>query len=329
MPHPRAFLTVTIDTECDKGPRWRVRKPLSFEATWDGIPHRLAPIFRAHGATATYLLSPEVMRDARSVEAIANANHAMELGTHLHCELIHENAPLPDATLIFQRDEPQEAEHLALLTALFTRTFGRAPTSFRAGRFGIGPRSLGALQRLGYAVDSSVTPHVDWSGSGAPGLSFFGAPTQPYRPQLDAPEAPGDGRIIEVPVTIRAHPAARVAAAAAGKFGGALSSRVRSALPARWLRPTRGTSRELVRIIEDEIAAHPGARTTAPCVLTMMFHNVEITPGASPYATDEHAADGILRRLYDVLAYARANDIAVVGLTEAARTWAAAELRAA
>ena len=37
-------------------------------------------------------------------------------------------------------------------------TFGHAPASFRAGRFGIGPRSIGILDDLGYAVESSVTP---------------------------------------------------------------------------------------------------------------------------------------------------------------------------
>lgn len=302
---PRAYLCVTIDTECDKGPRWRVQRPLAFTATWGGIPKKLAPIFRAHSAKATYLVSPEVMRDARSVEALAKPNHDVELGTHLHCELVEANAPVPNVTAIFQRDEPREVEQLGSLTALFKTTFGFSPRSFRAGRFGIGPRTIGALEALGYLVDSSVTPNVDWTSSGAPGLEFFGAPTQPYHPSREVPKRVGEAKLWEVPVTIHPHPFARA-------FG------MKRVLPARWLRPTKGTSRDLVRITKDEIASHTKSGSSSPCILNMMFHNVEITPGTSPYADDDIEADGILRRLYDVLAFARSNDIAVIGLADAA-----------
>ena len=82
----------------------------------------------------------------------------------------------------------------------------------------------------------------------------------------------------------------------------------------RWLRPTRGSPTSIVRVAEDEIAE---ARRTAPgrpVVLNAMFHNVEVVPGTSPYASSEGEARGILDRLGALLAFAKRESIPVIGL---------------
>ena len=61
---PRVVLCVSIDCECDKGPGWRTRRPLTYEGVIVGIRERLHPLFRSFGARPTYLLSPELLRDA-------------------------------------------------------------------------------------------------------------------------------------------------------------------------------------------------------------------------------------------------------------------------
>ena len=43
--------------------------------------------------------------------------------------------------------------------------------------------------------------------------------------------------------------------------------------------------------------------------LTMMFHSMEIMPGASPYAATEKDCQRILDKIEHVLAYAKDNDI--------------------
>jgi hypothetical protein len=299
----RAFLCVSIDTECDKGRGWRSQKPLAFTGVKDGVVTRLQPLFARFGAKPTYLLSPEVMRDAACADALAHLSGAYELGTHLHGEYAEPGAFEPEVTAVFQRDYPEDVERakLAYLTDLFKKTFSRAPSSFRAGRFGIGRNSIGILEELGYAVESSVTPHVDWSPNGAKGLSFVGAPTQPYHPDPRAPEKPGASRVLEVPVTIR--PRGLQRAPLVGKF-----------VEARWLRPTRGTEGEIVRVAKDEIAEATARRPGAPVVLNAMFHNVEVMPGTSPYADTEADAEGILDRLAALLQFAKTEGIQVVGL---------------
>jgi hypothetical protein len=300
-----AFLVVSIDCECDKGAAWRCQRPLSFVGVTEGIGARLHPLFVRHAAKPTYLLSAEVMRDAASVDALRGLSGDHELGAHLHGEYAEPGAFEPETTDAFQRDYPPDVERakLVYLTELFTTTFARRPTSFRAGRFGIGESSLGILESLGYTVDSSVTPHMDWSSKGSAGLSFAGAPTQPYRPDHARPSRPGGRGILEVPVTIR--PAALARVPVVGKL-----------VEPRWLRPSRGTGQALIEVAKDEIADAERAQPGAPVVLNAMFHNVEVIPGASPYAANEREAQAILERLAMLLAFARAENIRVVGLSD-------------
>jgi len=297
------YLCVSIDCECDKGPGWKTRKPLSFAGITAGITERLHPLFRRYKAKPTYLLSPEVMRDPASVAALAAIEMECELGTHLHGEFVGPDAFEPEVTAAFQcnYDQTTEREKLRELTALFHAAFYRNPRSFRAGRFGIGRHSLGILADLGYSVDSSVTPFKDWTKAGAPQASFRRAPTQPYWPVLEKPEevSPTPGSLLEVPVTIR--PAAL---SWLPVIGGQIEP--------RWLRPTKGSTEALVSVAKDEIVA--SSANGRPVVLNCMFHNVEIMPGLSPYADRAEAAEAILARLGGLLAFAEHEGIRTIGL---------------
>jgi hypothetical protein len=299
------YLCISIDCECDKGPEWRIQKPLAFRGIVQGVRDRLQPLFRRFRAKPTYLLSPEVMRDAQALETLANLDGDAELGTHLHGEFAEPGASEPDVTSVFQchYDRETEQQKLRYLTELFRSSFGRPPRSFRAGRFGIGRHSLGLLQDLGYTVDSSVTPYMDWKRAGAPEASFRRATTQPYWPVLDNPEraAPHAGSLLEVPVTIR--PSHLAGIPVIGRW-----------VEPRWLRPTRGSVARLVEVAREEIGHAQSSGAGRPVVLNCMFHNVEVIPGASPYAKSEAEAGGILKRLAGLLAFAEREGIRSLGL---------------
>ncbi len=299
----RAYLCVSIDTECDKGPGWRSRSPLAFGGVHVGVMERLSPLFAAYGAKPTYLLSPEVVRDEQSAEELKSLNGSCELGAHLHGEYAEPGAWEPEVTRDFQRDYEGDVEHqkLTYLTDQFISAFQYQPVSFRAGRFGIGPRTIGSLESLGYSVESSVTPNVDWSNQGSPGLSFEGAPTQPYRPDQENPAKVGNSSLLEIPVTIRR------------RFLNALPGIGKRVEP-RWLRPTWMNGDALVRLAEDEIADARRVSPGRPVILNAMLHNTEIVPYASPYANTEQEAKVILDRLRSLLAFAHREQIAVIGL---------------
>src|SRR4051812_1029875 len=129
----RAYLCVSIDTESDKGKGWRSRRPLSFEGITDGVVERLQPLFERFGAKATYLLSPEVIRDEESVAVFRRISPSCELGTHLHGEFAEPGAYEPVRTDHFQRHYAPDIERqkLTYLTDLFIRAFDHQPQSFR------------------------------------------------------------------------------------------------------------------------------------------------------------------------------------------------------
>ena len=305
---PRALLWVSIDCERDKGPRWRVRRPASFEGVREGVAARLHPLFARYGVKPTYLLSPEVIRDEASADRFARLPGSFELGTHLHAEYVDPDADDDAESSTFQAALPPHIERAKLvnLTELFASRYGTRPRSFRAGRFGIGAASLGILADLGYRVDSSVTPLLDWRRAGAGAPSFADAPLGAYHPDPVRPWRPGASPLWEIPVTIRPGFWRRLPG-----VGRLLGRR----LPVRWLRPTWGSARRLVELAADVLReARPGA---PPVALNVMLHNVEVTPGMSPYARRPGDADAIVRRLAALLAFARDAGVASIGLGDA------------
>src|SRR4051812_47205914 len=106
----RAYLCVSIDTECDKGKGWISKKPISFGGIHEGVVGRLQPLFEEYAAKPTYLLSPEVLRNEAAVEALRKIEPRCELGTHLHGEYAEPGAFEPEMTKDFQRDYTPDVE---------------------------------------------------------------------------------------------------------------------------------------------------------------------------------------------------------------------------
>jgi hypothetical protein len=287
-----AHLLVTIDVECDKGPRWYTASPLSFRGVTEAIPALLQPLFARFGVRPSYLLSPEVLADDACVKTLRSLKDA-ELGAHLHGEYIGpepQTTSLPGSiTLAMQRDYPPEIERakLAMLTALFRERLGYSPTAFRAGRFGIGHGSGRWLAELGYLVDSSVVPHEFFATpSGKSLVDFRACPERPYWAGHDCDLfSAGTSPLLEVPVTVLADgvlPSARPLWPNAQPGG------------PTWFRPWYSDEETLGEIVR-RVAAEPQPRP-----LVMMFHNVELVADASPYTRS--ASD--VRRYLELLAVA-------------------------
>ncbi len=279
------LLAITVDTECDKGPGWRVRYPLSFRGVHEGIGEVLQPLLERYGFRATYLLSPEVMEDERSVSLLKDVRRVgAELGTHLHGEFVEPGRKVrPEITEEKATDYDPHTEWAKLrnLTRIFTDTFGYPPLSYRAGRFAASLRTLLYLERLGYLVDSSFTPFSSVSG-----IDHGRAPFYPYRPSRYDPYVPGDLKVWEVPITV--YPKSRYLYRFVSRFP---LRRVRRWLKRRfgtvWLRPTVSDIGDVVWLTR-RMESIMGGRV----ILVMMFHNVELVPGASPY--DSHLVRGNL-----------------------------------
>lgn len=263
---------------------------MQFHSVTEGIPRLLMPLFRRYAVRPTFLLSPEVIQSdecCRVLEAIPDC----ELGTHLHGEFIPpdaEPAPARTVTPQLQYDPRVEFEKLANLTKLFESKFGFRPRGFRAGRFGVGRHTLRFLSEVGYLVDSSVTPFWSHNFGNRLERSYWGAPIQPYFPKWDDPRKRGKSTILEVPVTI-VHP--RFARwpkwllrkiRRPGQWMQKFLRFIPSDEPNKslWLRPWRSTVKEMMYVADTVVNLAP---SRCSVVLNMMYHSVEVIPGASPY----------------------------------------------
>jgi hypothetical protein len=202
------LLLFTIDVEEDM-PGWCITDPITTRNV--AMLERLAEACAQIGVRPTYLCTfPTVTQteSARVLERLARAG-ACELGTHMHS---WNTPPFLGVPGLDGQDERQVAYYQSALGAERFRAklhtlhdavaavAGRAPTSFRAGRFGIDAATLAELPPFGYQVDSSITPLEEHLEDGGP--DFRGAPRYPYRPSSTDVTRLGDLPIVEIPVSV-------------------------------------------------------------------------------------------------------------------------------
>ena len=263
----RVILTISIDTECDHDPQWARSRPLAFDSINVGLPERLQPAFSSVGAIPTYLLTVEVLEDVQSVQTLKSLPGKYEYGTHLHAAFIEPDKKFHDYAGVdspdFQCGYPADIEYqkLANLSSLFEKSLGYLPTSFRAGRYGASADSVNSLERLGYLVDTSVTPHMKWQAPNGK-VDFVKAPEQPYFPSSDDLAEPMTGdssrRILEVPVSVKP----------------------RMFRDPRWFRPWFANVAQMKEVFRYLLKRHAQQRFLS---INMMFHSMEIIEKASPY----------------------------------------------
>lgn len=300
------YLLVTVDTEVDRDSHWRIADPATFTSVVQGIPETLTPLFALHGVRPTYLVSAEVLENREAVRSLRSTEDS-ELGTHLHAEFVEpmrlvrteEMAGMRENTIQSQYPPEVERAKLARITELFRNQIGQEPRSFRAGRYGMSAHTLEFLRELGYEADSSVTPGVVWRYP--EGTVDFRA----WRGGAQIVETRA-GKILELPITIKASPIVNFAGSL--PLGGGWASRLAGlARPHQWLRPSRRSGAELIELARDERRRFS----------VLMFHSVEIVPGCSPYASTAQDVNRIVRALEELFAWWSASGNAFCTMGEA------------
>ncbi len=312
------FLVVSIDVEPDCSPSWRYSDPLSFSGVKTGIKQRLQILFNNLGIVPTYLINNVVLEDAECVSVFRNLEGKFELGAHLHPEFIEPDRKFQDYCgrqgLANCCSYPPEIEHLKIqnITRLFLAAFGYSPKSFRAGRFSAGKNTIRSLAGLGYLVDSSVTPHVLWNDATRERpVDYRNLPTQPYLTSgAIFPQPDVNGAILEVPVSIHPWPNISVSEILGSGFG--LRRNIRWEKP-RWLRPVFSTLKEMQELVDFFIGRYSQHKHT---ILNMMFHNVELVPGLSPYTRTEDDCLEYMKSLEKLFEYCRNMNIQSCSLSE-------------
>jgi hypothetical protein len=314
----KKILVATIDVEPDCTPSWHYSNPLSFNAVYQGIGKILHPLFKKYNFTPTYLINNVVLEDQKSVDLLFSLKGECELGTHLHPEFIAPNKEYDQyagrkgvANCCFYPKDI-EFEKIRNITELFSRQFGYSPTSFRAGRFSAGENTICSLEKLGYLVDTSVTPHVCWNDTTRERpVDFSNAPEQPYWMENNniAGKA-ANGKVLQVPITIalkKRNPVRELISSGAGLFHPVRTYRN------QWLRPFYSSAQEMIYILQQYQSKYLQEKVV---VYNLMFHNVEVIPGLSPYTKNIQQAEAYLRELEKFLAHCSNSGITASRLSD-------------
>ena len=295
-------LLVGIDTEGDNQWDAEARRSQRFENIY-ALP-RMHELFERHGVRPTYVITHPVARDPRSAEVVRGllARGNCEIGAHHHA---WETPPCtaadvarhPYASMLPQ--EQFDAQLVALTTAISAAT-GRAPVSYRSGRFGFSADHVAALERCGYLVDSSVAPLFYESHKGGP--EFVEAPLKPYFLAYDSATEAGSSAVLELPISAalnrRLPKAMQYAyARAPNPYATKRILRALHLLRMRWLRPSYSSLDDMIALARDL------ARWREP-VLNLLFHSSEGIVGGSPYNRTQAELDAFCARLERFLAFA-------------------------
>ena len=295
-------LLVGIDTEGDNQWDAAARRNQRFENIY-ALP-RLHALFARHGVRPTYVITYPVAKDPRSADVLRQlqAGGDCEIGAHHHA---WETPPCSDEDI---RRHPyastlprhQFDAQLAELTTAIERAVGQRPVSYRSGRFGFSADHVAALERLGYTVDSSVTPLFYEAHKGGP--DFVEAPLTPYFLAYDSATTPGCSNVLEVPISSALN--RRLPKALQHAYGRApkpyTTKRILRALRIlrlRWLRPSYSSAQDMIGLARDL------ARWNEP-VLNLLFHSSEAIVGGSPYNRTQGELDAFFARLDEFLAFA-------------------------
>ncbi|WP_395395396.1 polysaccharide deacetylase family protein [Novosphingobium sp. BL-8A] len=228
------------------------------------------------GVKPIYLVDYPVAESPRAPEAIGAAVSAgrAEVGVQLHPWV---SPPFDEDVNEFNSYAGNlpfelEREKFARLHARIVEAFGTAPRIYRAGRYGLGPRTHEILTEFGIAIDSSVRARFDYSSAGGP--NYREHPLRPY--WIDPAQ-----RLLELPLTT--------------VYWGPLRQMGNVIYPHLWRAPQlRGVLARmglLERIaltpeginVEEALRGVDIAIDDGLPVLVFSFHSPSLAPGHTPY----------------------------------------------
>lgn len=243
---------------------------------------RVQAIFDRYGLCPTYVCGYPVATQPQAygaLRAIADDRRAL-IGAHLHPWV----SPPFDEPVTRRNSYPGnlprglERRKLEVLTGALERAFGERPIIYKAGRYGVGPNTYAILRELGYRIDLSPAPPMDYAFEGGPDFSAFDC-----RPHWDGE----DHRLFVIPCT-----GALVGAAGTSGIAPALYRATRrpplrhlrlpgvlswlGVLDAIRLTPEGYTLRDLEHLTRVLL-------TRALGLFVLTFHLPSVVPGHTPY----------------------------------------------
>jgi hypothetical protein len=286
---PRLVVVVDTEEEFD----WR--QPFSRSAT--EVSHikqqyRTQQILERYRIKPLYAVDFPIASQEQAYRPLREwlENGLCDIGAHLHPWVNPPHEEELSARNSFPGNLPEQLEHekLRQLTDTIAINFGRRPTAYRAGRYGIGPATGSALEEHGYHIDTSIVPFTDFGDMAGPDFSsatrdlFWFGPTS---------------SVLEVPVTVGRCGILR-------DNGDSLQSSLMSGLGSRFHLPgvfARLGLFERIRLTPEGVSFAALKRLTDTLlasgnrIFLLSYHSPSVVPGNTPYVRNDAELEQFLR----------------------------------
>jgi hypothetical protein len=291
LPRPRLVVLVDAEEEFD----WR--EPFSrsnSHVSNIAAQQRAHRIFDLYKIVPTYMVDYPVasQRDGFVPLGELHRDGRCGIGAQLHPWV---TPPFTEEVTVrnsFAGNLPRDLERAKLrqLVEAIEANLGVRPTSFTAGRYGVGRSTQGLLEEQGFRIDSSIRPHTEYLSQGGPDFRHCGA-----RPYWVGPER----RLLELPRTVG------LCGLLAGK-GRALFDVLQGAVGRLMRLPglfARGRLLERIALTPEGIGHAELRRLTTAMigaghrVFVMSYHSPSLVPGNTPYVTTDRDLTGFLDQL--------------------------------
>jgi len=283
---PRLCVVVDTEEEFD----WQA--PLSREAvgvTAIAEVWRLQRLTEPLGIVPTYVVDFPVAATATSARVFRDlvSRRVAEVGAHLHPWVSppHEEVVCNRASFACNLGAPLEFAKLAALTRAIEDGIGVRPRVYKAGRYGFGLSTADALENLGFDVDVSVNPHMDYRPIEGPSFAGIRAVPARFGRKRTLLEVPCTTGFVGIARTV-GEALHRVASKAERLRGLGVLARA-GVLNRVMLSPEGSTLTEMIAVTRALLA--DGVRTFA-----LTLHSPTLKPGCTPYARSAADRDALL-----------------------------------
>lgn len=293
------YFIITIDTEGDNLWREGCDYPITTQNAF--YLTRFQRLCEKYGFIPTWLTNYEMIKDRNFVEAFKPRaiSGKCEIGMHLHA---WNNPPVDDSVQIkgsshighpflIQYPESAMRQKIEYITNLIHKEIGISPTSHRAGRWMINDAYLQILDELGYIVDTTVTPGINWAKIMKNDIACD------YTNEKRKTSMRYKGtNLLEVPVSIRTCHLLNFDFSKGVKWNLKVIKRFITGKDC-WLRPTGNNLNEMKAVVN---SALNGIEDYA----MFMIHSSELMPEGSPTFKDSDSIEKLyndLDKLFDYL----------------------------
>lgn len=300
---------ITVDTEADN--QWK-----SSDLKLENIKflERFQLLCEKFNFIPTYLITYEVATDPFAVLLFKKwlNDNKVEVGTHLHP---WSTPPLSQLDHVrrfpCELNDSELRDKIVELHKIIEKNLSIKPTSYRAGRWGLNAYQIDILVELGYLVDSSITPGINW---GLDGLGPDFSREEIYPRYLG-----DDGKILEVPMTILNTGLIKKDLKNLLKFldlFGYVGNLLKKILfRKRWMRIFQETKLSELKKV------YLSAKKNNVPYIQFMIHSSELMPGGSPYFKTPESVEKLYQLLSDFFLYLEKEEITSVTLSEYARKY--------